>query len=329
MQGSIADLGALLEESEPAFGGLYIDHVPEHRVVVQVADDAEDAVRARIAGGPLEDVIVIQHVDFTWAELLQDLDQARRILGEGAYSLDINVTKNRVQIEVVSLQDYDAIAVVTGFQLPSSAEVVLVDELPRPAVSLYGGLALTTCTSGFTIWKTTSSNRAITTAGHCGNAQSYNGNSLTYQNDEIRTGSHDAQSHKRSGSSYPNWAFDGVCCDSDPYYRSITAKRSRGQQSVGDFVCGYGKVTGSGCGWIVSKVATTCGGGANPANTSIKVDSDPDGTGYDLAESGDSGGPWFTGTTALGTLTCQQGFDAIYVATNYVEVGLGATIATN
>lgn len=201
--------------------------------------------------------------------------------------------------------------------------MVVVDELPGPALDLYGGLALSTCTSGFTIWKNTSSNRAITTAGHCGNTQSYNGNALTYQNDEQRNGSHDEQSHKRSGATYPNRVWDGL------FARQITSKKSRAQQSVGDYVCGYGKVTGYGCGWIVSKVASTCGGGANPANTSIKVDSDPNGTGYDLAESGDSGGPWFINNTALGTLTCQQGFDAIYVATNYIESGLGATIATN
>ena len=64
-------------------------------------------------------------------------------------------------------------------------------------------------------------------------------------------------------------------------------------------------------------------------NTAIKVDSDPDGPGFDLSEGGDSGGPWFSSTTALGTMSCQQGFDAIYVATNYIEGGLGATIATN
>ncbi len=45
------------------------------------------------------------------------------------------------------------------------------------------------------------------------------------------------------------------------------------------------------------------------------------GSGHDLAESGDSGGPWFANTTALGTLSCQQGYDALYSTTGFVEHG--------
>jgi hypothetical protein len=99
-------------------------------------------------------------------------------------------------------------------------------------------------------------------------------------------------------------------------------EKTRGQQNVGDYVCKYGKVTGYGCGYIVSKSVLPCGG-ANTSYVGIKVDSDPNGTGYDLAEGGDSAGPFFYVHTALGTLSCQVGFDAVYIATDYVEYGLG------
>jgi len=65
---------------------------------------------------------------------------------------------------------------------------------------------------------------------------------------------------------------------------------------------------------------------ATLAYTAIRVDSDPDGTRFDLSEPGDSGGPWSNGSTAWGTMSCQQGFDAIYVPIDIVESGLGAHV---
>ena len=167
--------------------------------------------------------------------------------------------------------------------------------------------------------------RAITTAGHCGNSQSYAGNPLAYNNDEVRTTSDDEQSHSKSGAIYRNRIYVGGI----PGYRDITSKKTRSQQNIGDFVCKYGKATGWGCGWIVSKTAPPCGGVGAPANTAIRVDSDPNGAGYDLSAPGDSGGPFVVGNTALGGMSCQLDFDAIYVAVDYIESGLGATILTS
>lgn len=240
------------------------------------------------------------------------------------YALDIDVRTNSVRVEVLA-QDAPALH-ARGTDLPPSAEIVIVDALPTAAVQLYGGLELSTCTSGLTIYKNATSNRGITTAGHCPNNQTHGIYALTYQGDEVSSGSHDEQSHKYAGASYPNRVYDGV----SPFlYRAITSKKSRNNQNVGDFVCKYGKTTFYGCGYIVSKAAGTCGHLGPGNNTSIKVDSDPNGTGYDLAEGGDSGGPYFINGTALGTTTCQQGYDGIYVATNYIESGLGATILTS
>jgi len=57
---------------------------------------------------------------------------------------------------------------------------------------------------------------------------------------------------------------------------------------------------------------------------------------YDLADSGDSGGPWFDGNTAYGTMRAKitpgtngVGTDAVYMAVNYVESGLGVTVMTS
>jgi hypothetical protein len=327
LQESIGDLGEVLEQQEgDTFAGLYIDHVPEYRLVVQFTRDGAETIRPYVRGQPFEPIVRVEVAEYTWSQLLQDIRGIRSELGVGTYALDVDVPTNRVLVEVLSTTDLDRMG-GDAWEPPKSADVVIVDSLPEPALDLYGGLALSDCTSGFSIYKGSNiSNRAITTAGHCSNSQSYSGNTLVYQNDERITGSYDSQSHKRSGASYPNRVYDA---QGYPYYRTITAKRDRVYQDVGDFVCHYGKVTGYGCGYIVSKIATPCGGGGAEYNTAIKVDSDPDGEGFDLAQGGDSGGPWFIGNTALGTTSCQQGYDAIYVATNYVEAALGATILTS
>jgi hypothetical protein len=118
--------------------------------------------------------------------------------------------------------------------------------------------------------------------------------------------------------------FDGQL--PNPLTRPITGRVYWVNQSVGDFVCKYGKVTHWGCGFIVSTSNPGCA--SVPGTRYIKVDSDVDGPGFDLAESGDSGEPWFYGNNAYGIMSCQQGFDGIYESVGYIEVGLGAKVLT-
>jgi hypothetical protein len=147
---------------------------------------------------------------------------------------------------------------------------------------------------------------------------------LAYSGDEHRSGSHDEQSHLRNASdSYPNKIVDGAGGDD---VRNITAKRPRSVQQVGDWVCHYGRVTDYECGTIVTKTITPCGGVGTPSSTGIQVHNPNN---VDLAQGGDSGGPWFFGPAADGTLSCQFGLDGIYVAINYIESGLDVLLATN
>jgi hypothetical protein len=91
-------------------------------------------------------------------------------------------------------------------------------------------------------------------------------------------------------------------------------------------VCKYGRLTGYTCGTIVNTSFWPAYVPSGDA-TFIQVTDD-----QNLTSTGDSGGPWYSGNTAFGITsgeTCLIGCnDAIYVATNYIESGLGVTILT-
>jgi hypothetical protein len=309
---------SVAESAKHIYGGLYIEHSPRYRVVVQHVGSNVDELQ-HLVGASLAAVVEYEEVSYTEADLFVEIHRLHEALGQGAHNLYVDTIGNRIVIEVLSAAAVDALTSALGVRLPTAAEFEIVDELPTPALTLRGGLHLSTCTSGFTIYKSTSTNRMITTAGHCPNSQSYAGYALTYQNDQATGGGQDAQSHKRSGASYTNT----IRYDEAGQIRSITDEELQGNMGAGDFVCKYGKVTGYDCGYIVSRGHLPCGGN-NTHYTALKVDSDPNGTGKDMAEDGDSGGPYFLGAEAWGTTSCQQGYDAIFVAIDTTENGLGA-----
>jgi hypothetical protein len=143
---------------------------------------------------------------------------------------------------------------------------------------------------------------------------------------ENGTSGHDEQWHKRSDATFPNKAWDG-----NPDWRWITGKKSRLYISVGDYVCHWGKKTGYGCGNVESRDAVACNDGSGGL-VGIEVHSSAN---LDLSSKGDSGGPWYLGETAYGTMSCHSwvepyGYiDAIFVASNYVESGLNVVIKTS
>ncbi|VVB85320.1 Uncharacterised protein [uncultured archaeon] len=106
--------------------------------------------------------------------------------------------------------------------------------------------------------------------------------------------------------------------------RDITGTISRSSQSVGNYVCKYGKTTGWGCGYIRS--TNLNGNYIWVANTA----------GQDrLCDHGDSGGPWFLANDAYGTMTAMivpgtsgTGADGVYMAVDYIS-GLGVSVMTS
>jgi hypothetical protein len=176
---------------------------------------------------------------------------------------------------------------------------VIVSVSAEPAKSEYrGGVALTSCTAGFTVKSTSTTQRGIVTAGHCGNTQAYaltpTGTptySTTYGG-QLWGSTYDLQYH-RVTSHTSTGVFYG------PSATTPTTRVGSGTAVLDQFLCHRGKVTGYSCGEVVStSFAPTW---ANACNTStcsavfVKVQH-PALQGLP----GDSGGPWFYGAAAYG-----------------------------
>lgn len=214
-------------------------------------------------------------------------------------------------------------------QLPDNVRVITVEALAEDTANIYGGLALSTCTSGFLVqngwWPFIT--KGITTAGHCPNTLSYNGSSLTFQSEKW-TGSYDVQWHTASGYTVTN----KIQYWDDGSTRDITATKSRNDQLIDELVCKYGKTTYYACGYIGS-IDFNPQTQENNVATFIRVRNT---AGWDvLGGSGDSGGPWFNGNTAYGIMkgalvpgTNGRGTDAAYMAIDYVS-GLGVSVMTS
>lgn len=189
--------------------------------------------------------------------------------------------------------------------------MVEVGNLPQEEISMYGGLSISTCTTGFTVVNS-GGTRGVSTAGHCGNSQTLSGIALTFRG-ESYSGSYDVQWHNATGNTYPNT----IKVSSST--RAITGTRSRTSQTVGSQVCKQGKTTGYTCGTI--NTISYCASGAC---TWVYVA----GNGTNLSEGGDSGGPWFSGNTAYGSHTYGIGNDSAYMPVNYFS-GASISVATS
>jgi len=108
-----------------------------------------------------------------------------------------------------------------------------------------------------------------------------------------------------------NWYFNG----SGNYL--VNATKSRAYQYIGEWVCHYGRVTGYGCGYIMDLSVTLSSFIPGSTATYIRVWNPI----VDMAEPGDSGGPWFSGNTAYGVMVAHQigTNNGYYMAVNYFD----------
>ena len=326
LQKRVPDLERVLVLAEPSgFGGLWIEHTPEFRVVVLATPDRTPQVSSIASSSDLAALTQVRPTRFSLARLHADLE----ILGSSTlrteFDLSINVPENVVDVIVEDVDRFHALAASSSLRLPPSARI-RVGHRSRPVVNVGAGLQLdgylgsSTCTSNFSIWNGAVGSYGLTTAAHCGPFHKYLGLAYTQQGSS-QGGQHDEQWMTTSADTPRNIFWDGSA------FRSVLGKVPYSSVSVGTFVCKYGITTGYDCGSVTSVSTQPNGCVPNAGNQYIWVHNSAN---HNLASPGDSGGPVFYTVDAYGMMVCgANGIDLIYNAYNFMESGLGVVVLTN
>jgi hypothetical protein len=290
----------LKKEYADVFGGLWVEYDPKFAIAVGVLEGHGKDVQPVIDEFGLTADARFQEVQKTLLELENDLDAVMAAAPFGVdYAYGIDQSEGRIKIFVDSGSDFQLFAAT---ELPSSADLVQ-QGLPEPAVEVYGGLDLSNgCTSGFSVQVTSGSTEGVTTAGHCDNTTSYNGQNLPWQ-DGLQQDSTDAQWHTTPNLTDPN----KIRVSNSGTTRNVTSRKPLNQMVEGENVCKYGRVTNFDCGEIdivPYNPGDQCVDSSN--NTYAFVIPNPNAG--DMAEGGDSGGPVFHGNPAkaYGQVVCRD-----------------------
>ena len=111
LQDSVGKLDSnLLSNEAGTFGGLWIQHEPEYRIVVAFTNDGEKTIAKYVKDETLMDIIEIRTVEATYRELMQSQREAGWIVAELGFRTvsDINPSENRVEVHTpdrVKLED--------------------------------------------------------------------------------------------------------------------------------------------------------------------------------------------------------------------------------
>lgn len=307
------ELDARLSSSERAtFAGLWIAHEPEFAVEVRMLPGHVDAVSQYVRDDSLSEVVNVESRQPSLVELVEVQLSLHEILPPSVdFSSGVDVRTGTV-LTRIDERDEDAVAAV---DLPDLVDVEIGTSPEDPALAIYGGLALSPCTSGYSVDQVGGFQQGVSTAGHCANSVTYQGNDLPFQ-DGQQNGNTDAQWHTTPDYSDPNQFDSGIDV------RDVLRVWSRAEQAVGDPVCKNGKTTGYTCGGLSSK---TWDPSDNCVDNSTATWMYAAGPNTDL---GDSGGPVFKNNGARGVVVCKAdgGQDLIYMASNYMS-NVGARIA--
>lgn len=314
-QPRVGELESTLTERGPkSFGGLFINMVPEYKITILVppgqSADLKNAA-ADLGFSDLQPFVVVTETPYTLQVLHRSMEHVRELARGKLTSLDLDIRTGEILATAAKRGDTEDVrASVASTVPPVEARRVLIQTGTPQQQDSYGGLSLTTCTSGFSVRRTTDNLEGLTTAGHCQQSQTLqkHGTELEWLG-EKDSGSQDVQWHRTPGMADPNkirYSFDGTT-------RSITSRTARSSMSVGGVVFHFGKSSGYGWGDIASKTYDLDGSGSKYNATFIRVVNDD-------TSGGDSGGPWFVSNSAYGThWGTSPGGDPVFMAQNYMS----------
>jgi len=319
---SSKNLHNLFSVRAPAsYAGMHFEHMPEHRLMVHwVGPAPELSALLGPDAAALSNKMILAPANLSYATLSASLEDSAAVVDLAGVAADIalDVRSNRIAVYVIDANAAQAQLDAAQLELPPGAEFVEVDGLMTLTADISGGYPLSACTSGFSV--TFGSYTGITTAGHCppvpGTQQQYFGGVLLPYQSGATSGPYDVQWHTVPGYTATNNIFIG-----EGGYRDIFRYKSRLAQTPGDWVCKYGMATLYTCATIIdNQFRPNTARLTNPTATYIRAGD----SGERTTDEGDSGGPVFFGSTALGTVTGRlivtpYTVHMIYMPAEYIE----------
>lgn len=319
------------------YAGLWISHDPSWNVVVATVDPKNPELRDALARSSLTALVQLRTAKVTLQDLLTDATRLRTV-GQGQYRVKVDVRAN--QLIVGTRNTMDAATLIDQAGLDLVANVVFEEDTDYvvAATDLYAGRQLRktsdnllTCTSGFSVIDGLLQGY-VTTAAHCPNNLTFQGGVVLTYDGAVYGGEFDHQLHHNFAHTVRNWTYDGITYPN--YRRNITGKIHRNNQPLGATYCKYGISTYHDCGEVVDRFAEC--DIPSPAFHCIRLER----FGVDMATPGDSGGPVFISGNAVGMIQACISPDPecdvpsetnpmVYIASNYIEQGLGVTIKTS
>lgn len=287
---------ALASKFPEQFGGLYVQHEPQFRVVAKMTGNGQGLLK-QVTDNPL---FVVEQADRPVKQMIQLRDRATAQLAARkiAFDSDVNVWTGEILIDVI---DYDMASAAIGETIKGLNYVKLrrVSALPQNTATIYGGRQGTGtvqyCTTGFSVKNATQS--GVLTAGHCDNSMTVAGSSLTLGGElyaSSTTNGQDAQWMIKSTNTYPNEIYT-----SSTARMAITQVYDPNNLPLDWDVCAYGYNMSVGkCGKLKSKYQSTTD---NNGITGKFFRVSPATTGA-MVVGGDSGGPVYGNNTAYGII---------------------------
>lgn len=330
------------------FGPSYVDQLNGGRLTISVAGDIDAAKAVASSAVPKDFEIEWLQVSRSQADIddlknrLMSKIEEFSDLGVGVVSIGTEARENRVVLTIdtssvavgslVAAQFGDAVEVVVGNPLQPVACNVTGINKRKACTPWRGGIYIYpfdgvgyACTWAFNVRSLTSATKYMLTAGHCGD-ETWRHNASTVGSTGINnldTGSpiSDALIAPLSTASTPlNLIY---ATDTDRSH-AITTSRSHQNQLQGDYVCAAGVVSNYRCGYIEDwdyRYGIVYGGRTIyiwGKYASFRSDD------------GDSGGPVFNGSTALGLVSSKDGIThTAYVAIDLALQATGTRLCKN
>jgi streptogrisin C len=310
----------VLESTFPdTWAGLWVEHQP-YRIVIAATDFT--GIRSVLSHFDVPAPVEFQYADLTLQQLIDAHQRLRAVLNHETARSEIDIHRNQLVVYALVGTEYNATLSAIG--IPADhIQVQILSAFPKLTTTIYGGGTVSTCTSGFSVKKTISGSvwKGVTTAGHCSNSLQWtqSGETLVFRG-EHNTQFDDSQWHTLPGqpNAAVNRVYTGQASGNPPYFQTITNYKMKSQLNIDSWYCKYGKNTGYGCGQLKSKYSDLC----SAISDALYFEN----FNQDLAEIGDSGGPWFDNSYAVGTISCGGGGTSYAVDAYTMLVGLQVSL---